>query len=57
VRAADEGTTARLASRTRRHRASSTPPGQTADYIKRAIGFPATRVEMIEGSSIINGKP
>lgn len=34
-----------------------TPPGQTADYIKRVIGLPGDRIEMIQGSLVINGKP
>ena len=34
-----------------------TPPGQTADYIKRAIGLPGDTLEMIEGQLYINGKP
>ena len=34
-----------------------TPPGQRADYIKRAIGLPGDELEMIEGQLYINGKP
>ena len=34
-----------------------TPPGQKADYIKRAIGLPGDELEMIEGQLYINGKP
>ena len=34
-----------------------TPPGQKADYIKRAIGLPGDTLEMIEGQLYINGKP
>jgi len=34
-----------------------TPPGQRADYIKRAIGLPGDTLEMIEGQLYINGKP
>jgi signal peptidase I len=34
-----------------------TPPGQKADYIKRAIGLPGDELEMIEGQLFINGKP
>jgi signal peptidase I len=33
-----------------------TPPGQSADYIKRAIGLPGDEIEMIEGQLYINGK-
>ncbi len=35
----------------------ATPPGQSADYIKRAIGMPGDELEMIEGQLYINGKP
>ncbi len=35
----------------------ATPPGQRADYIKRAIGLPGDELEMIEGQLYINGKP
>ena len=35
----------------------ATPPGQRADYIKRAIGMPGDELEMIEGQLYINGKP
>ncbi len=34
-----------------------TPPGQKADYIKRAIGLPGDTLEMIEGQLYINGRP
>lgn len=34
-----------------------TPPGQTADYIKRVIGLPGDTLEMVEGQLIINGVP
>jgi signal peptidase I len=34
-----------------------TPPGQSSDYIKRAIGLPGDTLEMIEGQLYINGKP
>jgi signal peptidase I len=34
-----------------------TPPGQSADYIKRAVGLPGDELEMIEGQLYINGKP
>jgi signal peptidase I len=33
-----------------------TPPGQTADYIKRVIGLPGDELEMIGGQLFINGK-
>ncbi len=33
-----------------------TPPGQTADYIKRVIGLPGDTIEMIEGQLYINGE-
>lgn len=33
-----------------------TPPGETADYIKRVIGLPGDTLEMIEGQLYINGK-
>ena len=33
-----------------------TPPGQTADYIKRVIGLPGDTVEMIEGQLYLNGR-
>jgi signal peptidase I len=32
-----------------------TPPGQSADYIKRAVGMPGDEIEMIEGQLYING--
>jgi signal peptidase I len=34
----------------------ATPPGQRADYIKRAIGLPGDELEMIEGQLYINGR-
>jgi len=34
-----------------------TPPGQSADYIKRVIGLPGDELEMISGQLFINGKP
>jgi signal peptidase I len=34
-----------------------TPPGQTTDYIKRAIGMPGDTIELRGGQLIINGKP
>jgi signal peptidase I len=34
-----------------------TPPGQTADYIKRTIGLPGDTIELIEGQLYLNGKP
>jgi signal peptidase I len=34
-----------------------TPPGQRADYIKRAVGLPGDTLEMIEGQLYINGRP
>jgi signal peptidase I len=34
-----------------------TPPGQRADYIKRAVALPGDEIEMIEGQLYINGKP
>ncbi|WP_431848530.1 signal peptidase I [Allosphingosinicella sp.] len=34
-----------------------TPPGQSADYIKRVIGVPGDEIEMINGELIINGLP
>jgi signal peptidase I len=33
-----------------------TPPGQKADYIKRVIGLPGDRLEMIQGRLFVNGK-
>jgi signal peptidase I len=34
-----------------------TPPGQSADYIKRVVGVPGDEIEMINGELIINGLP
>ncbi|MDB5699569.1 MAG: lepB [Alphaproteobacteria bacterium] len=34
-----------------------TPPGQTSDYIKRVIGLPGDRLEMISGQLFINDVP
>ena len=34
-----------------------TPPGQKSDYIKRVIGLPGDRLEMIAGHLYINGRP
>ncbi|WP_085219512.1 signal peptidase I [Allosphingosinicella indica] len=34
-----------------------TPRGQKADYIKRVIGLPGDRLEMIDGQIILNGVP
>lgn len=34
-----------------------TPPGQTSDYIKRVIGLPGDRLEMIGGQLLINDVP
>ena len=35
----------------------ATPPGQSADYIKRVVGLPGDELEMIDGQLIINGLP
>ncbi|MDP8995208.1 MAG: signal peptidase I [Pseudomonadota bacterium] len=34
-----------------------TPPGGRSDYIKRVIGLPGDRLEMIEGQLFIDGEP
>jgi signal peptidase I len=34
-----------------------TPPGKSADYIKRVVGLPGDELEMINGELIINGVP
>jgi signal peptidase I len=34
-----------------------TPPGETSDYIKRVIGVPGDRVQMISGRLYLNGQP
>ena len=34
-----------------------TPPGQSADYIKRAVGMPGDELEMLDGQLYINGRP
>jgi signal peptidase I len=34
-----------------------TPPGETSDYIKRAIGLPGDTIEVRDGQLILDGKP
>ncbi len=34
-----------------------TPPGQSSDYIKRVIGLPGDRIEVIQGTVYLNGRP
>jgi signal peptidase I len=34
-----------------------TPPGKNTDYIKRVIGLPGDRLQVVNGAVILNGKP